>query len=84
MADSQIVRNQRYVKNLRSRLIADFGGCCKVCGALTPLEWAHIKPTSVNGKGRGSFRRLRDVRKHPGCYLLVCAQCHAEMDGRTR
>jgi hypothetical protein len=51
------------------------------------LEFAHTKPTKLNGRGRGIIRRALDIRKHPGCYVLACRRCHSVMDsvdGATR
>jgi hypothetical protein len=38
-------------------------------------------PTGFNGRGRGLFERLRDVRDHIHKYELRCRPCHAKLDG---
>ena len=30
--------------------------------------------------GRGSLRRLYDIRKHPECYALLCREHHLQFD----
>ena len=49
----------------RRRLIASRGGKCGNCGATEQLEFAHKKPTGLNGRGRGFKDRVRDVMLHP-------------------
>ncbi len=51
------------------------------------LEFAHVAPTPLVGRGRGSTARAYDIRRHPEAYKLVCRACHRKMDGldeRTR
>lgn len=71
---------RRYRRRLRGRLVSERGGACEDCGSQDELEFAHVKPTSVNGKGRGSFLRYADVRRHPDCYRLLCNVCHNALD----
>lgn len=66
---------------LRSRLLARYGGACTRCGSTKRLEFAHVKPTALNGRGRGSRERYYDVLKHPDCYTLLCRKHHNLMDG---
>ncbi len=46
------------------------------------LQFAHVhgKETTINGRGRGSFERLKDVFDHPDSYVLLCADHHREYD----
>lgn len=61
-----------------------WGGRCTVCGWGLQLEFAHLKPTGVNGRGRGRSRRYHDIRAHPECYVLMCHDHHLEFDqGKT-
>ena len=66
------------------QLILHFGGKCEVCEVNYDLEFAHVKPTDCRGKGRGKYRRLRDILRHPSHYRLLCMNCHDDFDGRTR
>lgn len=58
------------------RCCIGFGGCWKTDG----LEFAHVKETGLNGRGRGMPQRYRDIVNNPDCYLLVCRACHAKAD----
>lgn len=45
-----------------------------------PLEFAHIKPTGLCGRGRGLRNRYFDILRNPDCYQLMCSACHKWMD----
>lgn len=83
------MRQRRWRVRARARLLDALGGYCGAnapdgvgCGAngRTPLEFAHLKPTGLNGQGRGHDRRLKDVRENPGSYCLLCHPCHVAFD----
>lgn len=69
-----------------------FGGRCKRCNgrwSLTrkpgglrhrPLEFAHVRPTGLHGRGRGLQRRFFDILRHPDAYTLLCKKCHGLFD----
>ena len=57
-----------------------YGGCCQHCGSKDDLNFAHIKPTGLSGKGRGMDARCRDIMKNPRSYILLCFNCHKEFD----
>jgi hypothetical protein len=64
------------------------GGFCYLCGANggTALELAHVVPVHRPMGPRGwavgrSDNQLRDARRNPFGFLLLCRPCHAEMDG---
>ncbi len=61
------------VKNLR--LIVK----CGICGQKQKLQFHHIKPTSLNGDGRGSNHRYYDIVKHPEAYIPLCYFCHKKV-----
>ena len=44
------------------------------------LEFAHLSPTDVRGRGRGQWERYLDVKRHPDRYLLLCHTHHRFMD----
>ena len=48
----------------------------KRCRATSYLEFAHIKKTGLNGRGRGQTQRVRDIERYPDAYLLVCKSHH--------
>jgi len=85
----------RYHARLRERAMAALG-CgprCQECAfpemedfEPVRLEFAHVAPTKLNGRGRGTYRRLRDVEKNPEAYRLLCRPCHMDLDygGRDR
>ncbi|GEM_PF-2451486 len=76
-------RQKRYIERLRTRLMAERGNKCERCGAgpeANPLEWAHVKPTALYGRGRGSAHRLLDVKNNPDHYKLFCVPCHKDHD----
>ena len=57
----------------RQRLVRDFGGRCIGCGAESDLEFAHVRATDLNGRGRGQNHRVRDVLNNPAAYVLLKA-----------
>lgn len=67
-----------------------FGGRCRRCGSKRskagrgrkagPLQFAHIKPTGLCGRGRGLQHRYFDILRNPDCYELLCNLCHVAMD----
>lgn len=60
-----------------------FGGHCIVCGGKKQLEFAHLEPTDVVGKGRGSKHRMLDIKRHMDKYELLCKNCHKLKDNGT-
>ena len=71
-------------RQVRVNLINFYGGRCQGgCGdnhSSKELQFAHVFPTGLHGKGRGSWKRLRDVLKFPFCYTLLCYKCHVVYD----
>ena len=51
---------------------------------LVQLEFAHIKPTGLNGKGRGQTARYYDIVNKPDSYKLVCQRCHKKPENQPR
>lgn len=47
---------------------------------IAAVEFAHVKPTGLDGPGRGMERRYRDVLKNPDCYRVLCKECHRKAD----
>lgn len=80
MVKSSTVRLQTQ----RAYLVEAFGGKCEDCGieegSGVKLEFAHKRDTGVNGKGRGSWRRYKNVRDNRDAYRLLCKLCHYAFD----
>ena len=76
-----VLRRKRKVKQI---LVAEAGGCCRVCGydrCIGDLVFHHVDPaqkrfnlSSCSGKSLAAFRE--EARK---C-VLVCANCHGEIE----
>ena len=76
-------RNRARRKREMDELRNQFGGKCKNCGSKKKLEFAHILPTELcgtkHGKGRGSDRRIFDIKNNPSSYVLLCSICHMKI-----
>lgn len=48
----------------------------KRCRAVNDLEFSHLKPTGLNGRGRGQTQRYLDIERNPDCYEPVCKKHH--------
>lgn len=75
----------RYRQKKRLNLILEHGDICYLClkvkGFNRKLEFHHLKPTGLNGEGRGFDNRIRDIVKHPDSYILLCRKCHEKAHG---
>ena len=69
-----------WVRAVRADLIASRGGGCERCESPDDLEFHHLHRNGLQGNGRGSVKRLRDVLARPDDYQLLCAPCHAAVD----
>jgi len=69
------------LKEAMHELRQEFGGCCKRCGSKTKLEFAHLEPTGINGRGRGGPNRYYNIKKFRHCFILLCRACHLKLDG---
>jgi len=54
------------------------------CKKRNGLEFAHIAPTGLRGRGRGQTQRYYDIKRHPECYELLCDPCHWKQEVDTR
>ena len=77
-----VTYNAKKAKILRELLIKAFFGKCwfKDCEKVENLEFFHIKPTELNGKGRGRWQRVYDVINNPCSYGLACKNHHIYFD----
>jgi hypothetical protein len=81
-----VTRRRRATKEI---LVAEAGGSCRICGYdrdVAALQFHHLDPSqkefslAMNGVTRGIKAMRREARK---C-ILLCANCHAEVEvGRT-
>jgi hypothetical protein len=64
------------------QLRKEFGNKCFVCerGPEHHLEFAHLRPTGIFGRGRGRKERIADIRAHKDHYVLLCHRCHDKFD----
>lgn len=65
---------------LMNALRAAFGNRCTICSSTDTLEFAHITPTGLNGKGRGGLDRAYDIKRNTDSYRLLCRPCHLRYD----
>jgi transposase len=75
---------RRRVKEL---LVAEAGGACIICGYdryVGALQFHHINPAekSFSVSERGLARSLEKARAEVAKCILLCANCHAEVEGR--
>lgn len=77
-----VVRRRRKVKRL---LVDDAGGRCCLCGydrCIAALEFHHVVPAekSFSLSHRGVARSLERARAEAAKCVLLCANCHAEVE----
>ena len=73
-------------KRVKQILVAEAGGACVLCGYsryLGALEFHHVDPTEKRFglSHRGVTRSLARARAEASKCVLVCANCHAEIEG---
>ena len=76
-------------RKLKEILVAEAGGCCVLCGYdayLGALQFHHLDPTLKEfALGlRGMTRSLERARMEAAKCVLLCANCHAEVEGGVR
>jgi transposase len=77
-----VARRRRKVKQI---LVEDAGGRCRVCGydrCVAALEFHHLVPAekSFSLSHRGVARSLAKARSEASKCVLLCANCHAEVE----
>jgi hypothetical protein len=75
-------RRRRSVKEL---LVAELGGRCRLCGyarSLAALHFHHVEPAKKRFalSHRGVTRSVEEARAEAARCVLVCANCHAEIE----
>ena len=78
-----VTARRRRVKEL---LIEEAGGCCAVCGYdrfPSALQFHHVDPAqkSFGLAVQGVARSLEKARAEAAKCVLMCANCHAEVEG---
>jgi 5-methylcytosine-specific restriction endonuclease McrA len=85
-AQERVAERRRQIKRI---LVEEAGGCCAACGYSrlpSALQFHHLNPAeksfglSSRGLSRGIDRARAEARK---CVLL-CGNCHAEVEGGVR
>jgi transposase-like protein len=69
---------------IRAQVIADAGGCCAACGYdrnPSALQFHHVDPATKEFTLRnGDTRSLARMRAEAAKCVLLCANCHAEVE----
>jgi hypothetical protein len=78
----QVAARRRRVKR---QLVDEAGGCCELCGydaCLGALQFHHVDPgaKSFAISRRGVTRALSKARQEAAKCVLLCANCHAEVE----
>jgi transposase-like protein len=77
-----VVKRRRRVKEL---LVEEAGGCCALCGysrSVAALQFHHLDP-AIKGFAiarRGATRSLAAARLEAAKCVLLCGNCHAEVE----
>ena len=77
-------QSNRWIVKAFKELRKEFGNECQVCGDKENLEFAHVRKTELEGKGRGRKERYYDIKNNKDCYMLLCKACHKSMDRRKK
>jgi transposase len=81
---SEAVARRR--RKLKAILVAEAGGCCSLCGYdryIGALQFHHVNGASKDFglADRGLTRSLDEVRAEARKCVLLCANCHSEVEG---
>jgi hypothetical protein len=73
-------------RKLKAILVEEAGGACKICGYNTyvgSLEFHHVDPTTklFGISSRGLTRSLEAAREEAAKCVLLCRNCHGEVEG---
>lgn len=67
-------RQNKWIKKAFRELRKEYGNRCYFCGKEFSLQFAHIKPTKLSGRGRGRKERYYDIKNNLESYLLTCSE----------
>jgi hypothetical protein len=82
-----VSRRRRAVK---ARLVGEHGGACRACGhdrCLAALQFHHLDPATKRfdvGRGMARGRGIDALREELRRCVLLCANCHAEVEHGLR
>jgi hypothetical protein len=81
-ASERVAEHRRRVKSV---LVAEAGGACLLCGydkSLAALQFHHLDPEQkeFHLSHRGMTRSLESARQEARKCVLLCANCHAEVE----
>jgi transposase len=77
-------------RNVKRILVEEAGGACRLCGydrCVAALEFHHVVPANkrFSMSARGVARSIARARAEASKCILLCANCHAEVEvGTTR
>ena len=76
-------------RQVRAELVREAGGACVACGYdayVGALQFHHLDPErkEFGISGRGITRSLARLREEARKCVLLCANCHAEVEGGVR
>jgi 5-methylcytosine-specific restriction endonuclease McrA len=82
-------RVQRRRRRVKEQLVAEAGGRCQLCGYgeyVGALEFHHVDPSqkSFGLADGGITRSIERAREEAQKCVLLCANCHAEVEGGKR
>ncbi len=80
-----VSRRRRNVKRI---LVKEAGGACRLCGydrCIAALEFHHVTPADkrFSMSARGVARSIAKARAEASKCVLLCANCHAEVEAGT-
>ncbi len=80
---SEAVSERR--RRVKATLVEEAGGCCVLCGyarTMVALQFHHVDPTAkaFHIARRGAARSLATTREEVNRCVLLCANCHAEIE----
>ena len=81
-------RVTKYRKKRKTDLVEAFGGKCQICGydkCQEALQFHHIDPSQKQYgiAQKGHCRKWDEVVLEAGKCILVCANCHVEIESGT-
>ncbi|HEY2637146.1 MAG TPA: hypothetical protein VGI54_07150, partial [Solirubrobacteraceae bacterium] len=85
-----VIQVAAWRRRLKVRLVAEAGGACVLCGyarCMAALQFHHLDPATkrFSLSHRGLARSYAEAREEAGKCVLLCANCHAEVEaGVTR
>jgi transposase len=78
-------RITQHRRRLKLQLVAEAGGSCRLCGydrCIAALEFHHLEPVNKRHaiSGRGMTLSMQAVRAEAAKCVLICSNCHAEIE----